>query len=243
MKVLFCGPSLAGERAGLAARHPDITVRGPARCGDILRVVEEGAASIGLVDGLFGTVGAVWHKEILFALHEGVAVAGGSSMGALRAAECQSFGMVGLGWVFDRFARGLELDDGFVALAHAPPELDYSPLSLAQADCHHALEQACDAGLLNPCERDGALTASRAIFYADRTVDAVLAALPARRHAALRAVLENTAGHRKRQDAHEVVAWLAGAPDRRGPSQPWPFQRSAQWLAFAAEVSNERSIG
>ncbi|RUX88390.1 hypothetical protein EN930_18015 [Mesorhizobium sp. M7A.F.Ca.CA.004.11.2.1] len=69
----------------------------PARCGDVMRAVLEGRKVIGLIDGLFESGPAVWHKEILFALDAGCRLLGAASMGALRAAECWQFGMIGIG--------------------------------------------------------------------------------------------------------------------------------------------------
>ena len=44
---------------------------------------EAGYRRIGIIDGHFGNVPSVWHKEILFALSKGVEVSGAASMGAL----------------------------------------------------------------------------------------------------------------------------------------------------------------
>ena len=83
MRVIFAGPSLYG----VPYDAPGIEVRPPAAQGDLLRAVIDGAGVIGLIDGAFEATAAVWHKEILHALGEGVAVVGGASMGALRAAN------------------------------------------------------------------------------------------------------------------------------------------------------------
>ena len=64
---------------------------------------------IGLVDGRYEDIAAVWHKEILYAIEQGALVFGAASMGALRAAECADFGMIGVGAVFERYRSG-ELD-------------------------------------------------------------------------------------------------------------------------------------
>ena len=80
MKVLFVGPSLGSDLAAARATSPRIDFRPPAACGDILKAVHDGATAIGLVDGYFGDLPSVWHKEILFALEHDVAVAGGASM-------------------------------------------------------------------------------------------------------------------------------------------------------------------
>ena len=92
--VVFLGPSLAAAEARqlLPARYLS-----PVRCGDVLRVRRLRPRAIAIIDGLFESISAVWHKEILLALEDGIAVFGASSMGALRAAELDTFGMVGIG--------------------------------------------------------------------------------------------------------------------------------------------------
>ncbi|MFK7941410.1 MAG: TfuA-like protein, partial [Paracoccaceae bacterium] len=87
--VVFAGPSLAG--LDLTA-YGTLEFRPPARQGDIWRAVREKPAAIGIIDGYFEGVPAVWHKEILWSLHQGIPVLGASSMGALRAAEMDAFG-------------------------------------------------------------------------------------------------------------------------------------------------------
>src|SRR5262245_8912136 len=128
MKVLFAGPSCARSLPGLRG-IPNLILAGPAAYGDVARATLQGAAAIGIVDGRFEDTRAVWHKEILFALSQGVAVAGAASMGALRAAECAWFGMIGIGEVFKRFSSGEFEDDADVAQLHAPAELGYQALT------------------------------------------------------------------------------------------------------------------
>ena len=60
-----------------------------------------------IVDGEFGQSLSVWHKEILHALHRGIRVVGASSMGALRAAELDRFGMEGVGEIYAVLPRRL----------------------------------------------------------------------------------------------------------------------------------------
>ncbi len=69
--------------------------------------MEAGYRTLLLIDGYFHQVPSVQHKEILYALHQGLAVFGCSSMGALRAAELADFGMVGIGRVFRRTVTAL----------------------------------------------------------------------------------------------------------------------------------------
>jgi hypothetical protein len=66
---------------------------------------------IGIVDGNFETVATVWHKEILWAMAQGIHVYGAASIGALRAAELAEFGMKGVGAIFRHFQATPLADD------------------------------------------------------------------------------------------------------------------------------------
>ena len=94
----------AGE---VAERAPGVTCAPPAAQGDVYRAALSRPVAIGLVDGYFERVPAVWHKEILWALSQGIHVFGSASMGALRAAELAPFGMVGVGAIFEAYRDGI----------------------------------------------------------------------------------------------------------------------------------------
>ena len=84
--------------------------------------------AIGIIDGYFQWAPAVWHKEILWAIQQGVHVFGAASMGALRAAELAPFGMRGVGRIFEAYRDGVLPgsgdepfeDDDEVAVVHGP---------------------------------------------------------------------------------------------------------------------------
>ena len=137
MKVLFAGPSLYGcdlDLSGIVLRHP-------AKQGDVIAAVRDGATAIGLVDGYFGGAAAVWHKEILYALSLGVTVLGASSMGALRAAECVDYGMNPIGEMARAYVSGRLDDDAAVALVHAPPEFGSQPMSEPLVDAEATIDE------------------------------------------------------------------------------------------------------
>src|SRR6185369_3188776 len=99
--AVFLGPSLpVAEAAGIL---PAATFLAPARMGSVYRAVHDGARTVGIVDGFYERVPAVWHKEILWALAEGVRVYGAASMGALRAAELDTYGMIGVGEIYRQY--------------------------------------------------------------------------------------------------------------------------------------------
>lgn len=159
--VLFAGPSIFGLDAALL---DGLDLRPPAGRGSILRAVAGGAPAIGLVDGVYEYEPAVWHKEILYALSRGIPVLGAASMGALRAAECAPFGMVGIGGIFAEYASGARTADADVAVAHAPAELGFQPLSLALVDAEATL-----AAL----HLDRLLPRAQSLHFKDRTWSSV----------------------------------------------------------------------
>jgi hypothetical protein len=57
-------------------------------------------------------------------MEQGVHVFGAASMGALRAAEMHSLGMVGIGTIFQWYRDGKIVADDEVAVRHGPPNSD-----------------------------------------------------------------------------------------------------------------------
>ena len=100
--IVFLGPSLDHLSAGKIL--PAGVTAAPAKRGDILSAVADGATVIGLIDGVFHQDCAVAHREVMHAIKKGVKVIGASSMGALRAAELDTLGMVGIGEIYRQYA-------------------------------------------------------------------------------------------------------------------------------------------
>lgn len=147
--IIFAGPTI--ERA-VAERELDAVYLPPVSEGDVYRATLRRPQCIGIIDGYFENVPAVWHKEILHALAQGIHVFGSASMGALRAAELAQFGMQGIGAIFQAYLDGNIEDDDEVAVTHGPAELGYSQLSEAMVNIRRTLSDALAAGVIgNPC--------------------------------------------------------------------------------------------
>ena len=169
--IVFLGPSLERSEAEmiLAAEY-----RPPAKRGDLLAAAREGATVIGLIDGVFHQESAVAHREILAAIKQGVKVVGASSMGALRAAEMDTLGMVGIGKIY-RMYRSAELEsDDEVALVFDPE----SGLALSEPliNIRCTLKRALDTRVIGPAEHDALLSSARSLFYPKRTYQAIASA-------------------------------------------------------------------
>ncbi len=228
MKALFAGPSLYGDIVeGRIAAAPGIVCRGPAAQGDIATAVLDGATAIGLVDGRYEDIAAPWHKEILFALSEGVAVYGGGSLGALRAAECAHFGMIGVGEIFARYMSGDLIDDSAVAQLHAPAELDHMPLTEALVNVEATIRRLAARGSSDPTLAEALEASARVLFFKRLTFQAVVehAGAPA----SLIALLADNRVDRKREDALALVAELLARDDARAAKPAWELARPNAW--------------
>jgi hypothetical protein len=231
---VFVGPSLAG------ATRPDtddFEFHGPVAKGDVHRLVAKRPLAIGIIDGYFERVPAVWHKEILWALAQGVHVFGAASMGALRAAELAPFGMIGVGRIFDDFANGRLTDDDEVTIAHADPSLGYRAISEAMVNVRATLAAAERLGLLEPAAAAELVAYAKRQFYADRSYAALLprarALLGARDGERFARWLQDPA-HRvdqKKLDALELLRILAALRDvEPEPLRvPWSFHHTDAW--------------
>jgi len=162
--IVFLGPSLERDAAEtiLPAEY-----RPPAKRGDLLHAVQDGAEIIGLIDGVFHQESAVAHREILTAIKKGVRVIGSSSMGALRAAEMDTLGMTGIGEVYRMYKSGELISDDEVALVF-DPETGYS-LSEPLVNIRFTLMEAENLGIITQQDHATLLSAAQSVFYPQRT--------------------------------------------------------------------------
>lgn len=171
--VVFAGPSLpADDRDG----WPDVEFRSPVAQGDVVEAALEQPWAIGIVDGYFEWTPAVWHKEILWAMRQGVRLYGSSSIGALRACELHAFGMRGVGRVFEQFHDGDLEDDDEVTLVHGPGDDGFVALSEPMVNIRATLDAAVSDGVISTSSRDALVSAAKATFYPNRSFALVLEA-------------------------------------------------------------------
>nr|WP_040124907.1 TfuA-like protein [Neorhizobium galegae] len=228
MKVLFVGPSL--PEAGRFASD-DMSVRPPAMQGDVRLAVDQGARAIGLIDGAFEYVAPVWHKEILYGLSKGVAVFGAASMGALRAAECHAFGMIGIGEIFAAYASEIRVDDADVALLHGPKELGYIAITVPMVNVDATIAGCCTRGLISAREARHLKESARSLFFKARSWNAVVAncsEIASGRANELLRILRHNYVDQKNADAMALIDALRHA-DAYSPPTHFEFNRTSLW--------------
>lgn len=163
--VIFAGPTI--RKADLL-RICAADILPPAAMGDVYRAARRRPRAIGIIDGYFEGAPSVWHKEILWAMAEGIAVFGAASMGALRAAELEPFGMRGIGEIFANYRSGRIEDDDEVAVEHGPAEVGFIPLSEPMVNIRATLARAVAGGIVGEDIARGLADLAKQQFYKER---------------------------------------------------------------------------
>lgn len=168
--LVFIGPSLPGPEV-MRPLDGRIELRPPVRRGDI-EGLDPRTRLVVIVDGVFFTQQAVSPREILAALRRGVRVIGSSSMGALRAAELDVFGMEGIGEVYRMYKSGEVSSDADVALTFDPDSGRATTEPIVNV--LHMLKLATAEQVLGPAEARALLDLARRIYFFDLTYRALL---------------------------------------------------------------------
>jgi len=209
--VIFAGPSLP---PAFRPSDPALEWRPPVKQGEVYEATLTHPAIIGIIDGYFETTPTVWHKEILWAMAQGIHVYGSASIGALRAAELHSFGMVGIGRIFEAYRDGTLTDDDEVAVLHGPEELGYPVLTEAMVNIRATLDRAIAEGVVHTALAAHLVEIATKLFYKQRSWDAMLRLaatydLLPMPHDELRAWLRANQVDQKRTDAAALVSAIS----------------------------------
>ncbi len=201
--VIFIGPSLPLEEA--KSLLPEAEYLPPAKRGDLTAAAASGTKNIVLIDGVFFQDRAVGHREILAALRAGIRVFGSSSMGALRASEMDTLGMIGVGEIYRWYKEGIINADDEVGLVYDPET--HAALSEPMVNIRASFTAAKSAGIITEDEEAELLRACKALYYPDRTYRRILreATIADETKSSLSAWLKTGAVDQKRLDARECL--------------------------------------
>ncbi len=243
---VFVGPSVPTTE--VRALLPEAFVLPPVAMGGVTRVVPERPELIAIIDGLFHSRPAVFHKEILHALAEGIPVVGAASMGALRAAELEPFGMRGVGEIFRAFRCGDLEDDDEVAVAHAEADAGFAPCSDAMVNIRFGLRAAVREQRV---ERSTATTLNEIAkqwFYPERSWRRLFATarVSGLEIDELEAWWHERLPDQKREDALLLLRGIARGEHRERPTSNFRFQETSYWAqarAAAWPIDGSRESG
>ena len=174
--IIYAGLSLPFDEAKeILDSHDDIKViyKRPIQRGDLSLALKENPDIIAIIDGVFHQNSAVGHKEILNVLSKGIAVYGASSMGALRASELDSLGMIGVGYCYEQYASGNVDSDDEVAVMLDSESLE--SLSIPLISMRYVFDNAVDENIITESEKDELLSIAKKTFYPKRNYAQTLA--------------------------------------------------------------------
>jgi hypothetical protein len=213
---VFAGPTIAAQ--DVRELCPAANVHPPVKLGDLAGLVAAPGDVVVLIDGLFHQSPPVRHKEILYAMSNGLWVVGASSMGALRAAELWQYGMIGIGEVFESYRSGGIDSDDAVAVVHASDET-YRQFTVALVNIEHALRECERTSAISRRHAEEISRTATALNYSERSWRAIADHLPAG------------------SDAKQAISTIAGLYSRnRGREYDIKYKDAVAALAFAKNL-------
>ncbi|WP_407432400.1 TfuA-related McrA-glycine thioamidation protein [Methanobrevibacter sp.] len=173
--IIYTGLSLSFDEAReILDSHDDVEViyERPIKRGDLGQALKKNPDIIGIIDGVFHQNSSVGHKELLNVINKGITVVGSSSMGALRASELDSLGMVGIGYVYEQYATGKVASDDDVAVMLDSESLEALSEPLINMD--YVFTNAVNENIITQDEKDELIKIAKSTFYPKRNYSQTL---------------------------------------------------------------------
>ncbi|PBC84323.1 MULTISPECIES: TfuA-like protein [unclassified Streptomyces] len=229
---VFVGPSCPEPL--VRQSHPGFVLHGPVKHGDLFSAALAEGDVVVIVDGIYHHRLALRHKEILDVLARGIAVIGAASIGALRAAELDGFGMIGVGRVHRWYRTGVFEGDDAVSVAHSETG---SPagLNIPLVNLHTAMLAGCDAGVLGRDSAHRLMARLESEYYPLRTPERVRSLIRQCDETAFADWYEQRLGadpdafDQKRADALEAFALAERLDTLAQPSSPGAASGERDW--------------
>lgn len=168
MIYCFSGPTLNSSQLSI---FPQISFLPPIKSGDLNELLlnkTNKVESVIIIDGLYHSSLSIRHKEIIAAISRGIKVYGAGSIGALRAAELNGYGMIGHGEVFHYYANNLITSDDEVSVVHDPCS-PFTSYSLPIINLRLSIPSLIDKGLITGIQSSALLSFYESLHYTDRT--------------------------------------------------------------------------
>ena len=166
--VVFLGPSY--DRF-LAQKLLNADYRPPAKRGDIAHAAKEGAKTIVLIDGYLVYEYPPSPMEVYKVITQGVKVIGSASLGALRAVELKKYGMIGSGWVYQRYLD-LSIDSDDEVVTSLDIQTDKG-LTLPLVRIRFAVSQLISDNRISKSQGDMLVSNLQNIYFERRTKESV----------------------------------------------------------------------
>lgn len=167
--IVYSGLSLSFDEAKEILDSSDdveVIYKRPIQRGDLGQALKEHPDIVAIIDGVFHQNSAVGHKEILNVINSGIKVYGASSMGALRASELDSLGMIGVGYVYNQYATGEVDSDDDVAVMLDSETLE--AISVPLINMKYVFTNAVSEDIITEDEKEELLKIAKKTYYPQR---------------------------------------------------------------------------
>ena len=214
---VFClrGPTISPEE--VRGILPSAVVHPPAANGDLFRLGAQPGDVVLIIDGYYFNRLPVRHREVRAIIEAGVIVIGASSIGALRAAELNAFGMLGVGAIYRLYRDRVITGDDEVCVLHASEEFGFAPQSDALINMRVTFRDAVRRRILSPSEAGLLTEVARTRAFWQRQYRGVINAATERglAEATARAFLDHLASIRRDVKHEDALRALRFVRDRR----------------------------
>lgn len=173
--IVYTGLSLPFDEAKEILDSTDnveVIYKKPIQRGDLGPALRQSPDIIAIIDGVFHQNSAVGHKEILNVINSGIRVYGASSMGALRASELDSLGMIGIGYVYNQYSTGEVDSDDDVAVMLDSETLE--ALSEPLINMRYVFTNAVRENIISEDEKNELLDIAKETYYPKRSYSQTL---------------------------------------------------------------------
>ena len=209
--IIYTGLSLSFDEAKeILDSHDDVEViyERPIKRGDLGQALKENPDIIGIIDGVFHQNSSVGHKEILNVLDKGVTVVGASSMGALRASEMDSLGMIGIGYVYEQYATGHVASDDDVAVMLDSDTLEALSEPLINMD--YVFTNAASENIITESQKEELIKIAKSTFYPKRNYSQTISSSSLDDETKNQLIdFIRTSVDIKKEDAKELIRYIA----------------------------------
>ena len=170
-KIVFAGPSIITIPNQF---YNGITIYPPVRTGDLIPLFKLTPGICIIIDGVFSRNRAITPFECIDLINLGWKVIGSSSMGALRAADLYTMGMIGIGEVYNMYRLGICTSDADVAVVYEMVNGTYKELTISLVHIMSLLQVLEDKQLIDSIKSRELLYKAKKIIWFERTLDYLL---------------------------------------------------------------------
>jgi hypothetical protein len=169
--IIFAGPSI---KTIPEQYYSNMLIYPPIKAGDLEPLLKLTPGICVIIDGLFGKNRAIAPFECIDLINLGWRLIGASSIGALRAADLYTMGMIGIGEIYNMYRLGTCTSDADVAVVYDTSGTHTKELTISIVHIMSLLQWLEDSALIDQIKSRKLLHKARQIIWFERTLEYLL---------------------------------------------------------------------